>query len=212
VPGAGRRPVVLQGEPYDLKELEKLGGKAGVGESRVERWEQLAVIVVVSVTQTIKDVLQSLVDDGLIELEKIGAKNFYWAFPSKLYCRLQGKVKDLEASIEADTARTEEARAKATELESATEDSEERRELATRLAELEAEEQEVLARLKTHEENDPEVVDALAKKILIAKGAADRWTDNVWAIKDMCVSKFNTDPKMFDKMVGISDSFDYVAV
>lgn len=36
-------------------------------------------------TQTIKDVLQSLVDDGMVELEKVGAKNFYWAFPSKAF-------------------------------------------------------------------------------------------------------------------------------
>lgn len=37
------------------------------------------------VVQTVKDVLQTLVDDDLVELEKIGATNFYWAFPSKAY-------------------------------------------------------------------------------------------------------------------------------
>lgn len=36
-----------------------------------------------AVTQTVKEVMQSLVDDSLVELEKVGAKNFFWAFPSK---------------------------------------------------------------------------------------------------------------------------------
>lgn len=36
-----------------------------------------------TVTQTVKEVLQSLVDDGIVDFEKIGAQNFYWAFPSK---------------------------------------------------------------------------------------------------------------------------------
>lgn len=31
----------------------------------------------------IKDVLQSLVDDGLVHAEKIGTSNYYWAFPSE---------------------------------------------------------------------------------------------------------------------------------
>ena len=36
-----------------------------------------------AVVQAIKDVLQSLVDDDLVDLEKVGIKNFYWAFRSK---------------------------------------------------------------------------------------------------------------------------------
>ena len=34
-------------------------------------------------TQTIKDVLQSLVDDGLVDTDKVGTSNYFWAFPSK---------------------------------------------------------------------------------------------------------------------------------
>jgi hypothetical protein len=31
----------------------------------------------------IKDVLQALVDDTLVDCEKVGSSNYYWAFPSK---------------------------------------------------------------------------------------------------------------------------------
>ena len=44
------RARAAQKEVYNLKELEKLGGKAGI------------------VVQTVKDVVQSLVDDGIIEV------------------------------------------------------------------------------------------------------------------------------------------------
>ena len=52
--------------PWTLKELESTGAKKGV------------------VRQAIKDVLQELVDDDLICLEKIGAANYYWGFLSEI--------------------------------------------------------------------------------------------------------------------------------
>lgn len=35
------------------------------------------------ISQSVKDVVQSLVDDGLVECEKIGTFVCYWAFPSR---------------------------------------------------------------------------------------------------------------------------------
>lgn len=35
------------------------------------------------ISQSVKEVTQSLVDDGLVECEKIGTFVCYWAFPSK---------------------------------------------------------------------------------------------------------------------------------
>ncbi|KAG1829041.1 Mnd1 family-domain-containing protein [Suillus subalutaceus] len=49
-----------------LKELEKLGPNLkGIGMT------------------IFKEVLQSLVDDGLVQGDKIGASNFFWSFPSQ---------------------------------------------------------------------------------------------------------------------------------
>lgn len=50
---------------FQLKELEKMLPKEkGI------------------VAQTVKDVLQSLVDDHLVMAEKIGTSNYFWSFPS----------------------------------------------------------------------------------------------------------------------------------
>ncbi|TNM85749.1 hypothetical protein fugu_008020 [Takifugu bimaculatus] len=32
---------------------------------------------------TVKEVLQSLVDDNMVDCERVGTSNYYWAFPSK---------------------------------------------------------------------------------------------------------------------------------
>jgi hypothetical protein len=70
--------------PFLLKELEKVGGKRGVGKLDAKQSVHLCrQLSFSSVIQSIKDVLQSLVDDGIVDLEKIGIQNFYWAFPSK---------------------------------------------------------------------------------------------------------------------------------
>ena len=54
-------------EVYNLKEIEKIGAKKGV------------------VFQTIKDVNQSLVDDNLVQFDKIGSGAFFWSLPSMAY-------------------------------------------------------------------------------------------------------------------------------
>ncbi|CAG2103260.1 unnamed protein product [Medioppia subpectinata] len=53
-------------EPFLLKELEKLGPKLkGV------------------VMQSVKEIVQSLVADDLVETDKIGSSTYFWSFPSK---------------------------------------------------------------------------------------------------------------------------------
>ena len=32
---------------------------------------------------SVKDILQSLVDDDMVDTERIGTSNYFWAFPSK---------------------------------------------------------------------------------------------------------------------------------
>lgn len=34
-------------------------------------------------SMSVKEVVQSLVDDGMIDTERIGTSNYFWAFPSK---------------------------------------------------------------------------------------------------------------------------------
>lgn len=49
-----------------------------------------------TVLQTIKDVNQALVDDALVDCDKIGSGNYFWSFPSKLSQARKRKLGDLE--------------------------------------------------------------------------------------------------------------------
>lgn len=46
-----------------------------------------------------QEVNQSLVDDGLVDLDKIGASNFFWSFPSKVAVTKQNIVDSLKQNI-----------------------------------------------------------------------------------------------------------------
>ena len=63
-------------EVFNLKEIEKIGAKKGV------------------VFQTIKDVNQSLVDDNLVQFDKIGAGAFFWSLPSMAYQNRQNLIQN----------------------------------------------------------------------------------------------------------------------
>ena len=64
--------------------------------------------------------------------------------------------------------------------------------------------------IKVWQQNDPAILDEIESKIKIAKDAANRWTDNIWAIESYLVKKKNQDRKVVKKFLGVTDSFDYV--
>ena len=70
-----------QKQVLNLKEVEKLGAKKGV------------------VLQTIKDVNQSLIDDNLVETDKIGIGAFFWSLPSKAFSVRKNCVQDYDKKI-----------------------------------------------------------------------------------------------------------------
>jgi hypothetical protein len=69
--------------PRSVQDVEKLGAKRGV------------------VLQSIKDVLQSLVDDDLVHCERIGVSNYFWSFPSEAAVRLEAEAGKLGARLQA---------------------------------------------------------------------------------------------------------------
>ena len=92
------RRLIVEGKcSWNLKELEKAGSKAGI------------------VTQAIKDVLQSLCDDNLVDQDKIGSGSFFWSFASKNQLKLEHRIKKLlEEQAQLEGAKAElEARAQA---------------------------------------------------------------------------------------------------
>ena len=63
---------------YHMKEIEKLGAKKGIH------------------PMIVKDVLDSLLGDNLVEQEKVGASSYYYALPSKVYQAKQNCINRID--------------------------------------------------------------------------------------------------------------------
>lgn len=48
---------------------------------------------------TVKEVLQSLVDDNMVDCERVGTSNYYWAFPSKALHARKCKLEELQQQV-----------------------------------------------------------------------------------------------------------------
>eukprot|EP00474_Spongospora_subterranea_P000445 CRZ00903.1 hypothetical protein [Spongospora subterranea] len=141
------------------------------------------------VSQTVKDILQSLVDDGLVDSDKIGAGNFFWALPSKALSLKQNKIQSLKHDIDQFGEETEKLNAEARQLLSDRMDSDERAELEISHANLLAENASIDARLVAYDDRNPAKLKELEDMISEAHGAVNRWTDNVFSVVSYISSK-----------------------
>lgn len=80
----------------------------------------------------------------------------------------------------------------------------------TKFAELKEENAKLSGILEQYRECDPEVIENIKKQGLTALEAANRWTDNVFAVRSWCTKKFGINTKDIDKQFGIPDDFDYI--
>mmetsp|Transcript_30768 Transcript_30768/g.40650 ORF Transcript_30768/g.40650 Transcript_30768/m.40650 type:complete len:207 (+) Transcript_30768:38-658(+) len=181
-------------EVLNLKELEKLGVKEGV------------------VYQSIKDVNQSLVDDNLVDNDKIGSANFFWSFPSKVFITKKSLVESLEQKIDETEEKIAQHKRKVEELiNEGREDTEERRVKLARLRSEEERSVELDGQLESLKENDPKELERIANEADQCKEAVNRWTDNIWAIKSWCVKKKGMASKEVDRYMQLPSDFDYIS-
>lgn len=179
---------------YSLKEIEKLGAKAGV------------------VEKTVKEIVEILMSEHKIECEKVGSGNYYWSFPSKAFIGIKTRSEALVAQAEAEKKTVANLEAKLASMMAADSktNTAERAEKLKELASLKAEKEALDKQLKLHADSDPDALREMMAKAKKAKECADRWTDNVWALKSHLTGKYGKSPGECDALIGIPDDFDYV--
>ncbi|KAI9473719.1 MAG: meiotic nuclear division protein 1 [Benjaminiella poitrasii] len=180
------------GEFYQLKDIEKIGSKKGV------------------VLQSIKDVLMSLVDDGLVMTDKIGTSNYFWSYPSAAIETKRNKLSDLSERVDKETERKEQLERSIEEAREDREETEEREQLLVELKEHQKLSKELKAELQKYKDNDPALYEAKEIAIKVAKEAVNRWTENIWEVESYCVNKFGMERKVFDQTFDIDDNFDTI--
>ncbi|CAJ1949661.1 unnamed protein product [Cylindrotheca closterium] len=186
---------------YTEKEMITLASKAGIN------------------AQTIPDIHQSLVDDALVEKQKIGGTNYCWSFKSKKDRMAQKQHKATLEQIEALQPKVEEAKARLADAKRGREEVEvgedggtEEDTRAAKLAKLSTLAQTKAAleqQLQALKENDPAALANLEKEYQLVRDAANRWTDNIFECKSYLVKKKGMDKKEVNKILGITANFDY---
>uniref|UniRef100_M0ZHL3 Meiotic coiled-coil protein n=1 Tax=Solanum tuberosum TaxID=4113 RepID=M0ZHL3_SOLTU len=108
-----------------LKELEKSGPKKGV------------------ISQSVKDVIQSLVDDDLVFKDKIGTSVYFWSLPSCAGNQLRTVYKKLETDLQNNNKRHTELVEQCKALKKGREESDAREEALNELKSIEQKHKEL---------------------------------------------------------------------
>lgn len=178
-----------------LKELEKSGPKKGV------------------ISQSVKDVVQSLVDDDLASKEKIGTSVYFWSLPSCAGNQLRTVHRKLNSDLQSSKKRHAELVDQCEALKKGREESDEREEALAELKTIEMKYNELKEEMEKYADNDPAAVQAMKEAIEVAHAAANRWTDNVFTLRQWCSNNFPQAKEQLENMyqeAGITDEFDYL--
>lgn len=161
-------------------------------------------------SMSVKEVVTSLVDDGMVDTDKIGTSCYFWAFPSKASQNRKRKIADLTTNLE-DLNNRKKSLIDGLKLSKVgKENTESRSETLNNLQTKQDHLKSLQRDLEQYRECDPDVIEQVKGQTDTAKDAANRWTDNVFSVKSWIKNKFCFDEKMIDKQFGIPEEFDYV--
>lgn len=181
-------------EVFTLAELEKVLTKAkGI------------------VRQSVKEILQALCDDDLVDFDKIGSGNFFWALPSKAMHARQTKKDQFESKLKELAEKETQLNAKKRKLSETRVASEDRAEKVNKLIELSAELARDEEKLALHSDCDPDRLKEIEEATTQCRYAANRWTDNVLEMLSYFKKKNSevTDEKFF-KHFQLPTDLDYI--
>ncbi|XP_076636993.1 meiotic nuclear division protein 1 homolog isoform X2 [Colletes latitarsis] len=179
-------------EFFTLKEIEKVASK------------EKGIVV-----QSVKDVLQALVDDGLVRSEKIGTSVYFWTFPGENITAIEQRISEASKKIVEAEFKLEKLKEACAKEKIGKEDTEERQLLLQELEELKAKEDQLKKQIAKFSSADPEVIAKLEDKAQKYKDAANVWTNNIFAIQSWCRNKFDISEQTLNKQFNIPNDLDY---
>ncbi|XXQ31842.1 Mnd1 HTH domain-containing protein [Plasmodiophora brassicae] len=163
------------------------------------------------VAQSVKDILQSLVDDGVIDTDKIGSGNFFWALPSKALNSRRVKIEAMGKEIEQLLSESESNAKTIADLEIGREDSDERKPIEGQLSALQQAIAECDERLNALDVRNPEKIQKMTNLVAESRDAVNRWTDNVNEVFSYLSSNVpGCDVTEVMKAVGMRSELEYV--
>ncbi|CAH0401009.1 unnamed protein product [Chilo suppressalis] len=180
---------------FQLKELEKIAPKEkGI------------------TMQSVKEVVQSLVDDHLVDSEKIGTSIYFWSFPSKAFLAKRKKLNDLQSEVDESTKKLKKAEESLITESVGREPCDERNEALSSLEQILKKEQLLKTELQKYRDFDPEYIAQLKTEIEELKAAVNRWTENIYILKSYVKNTFQMENEVIDQSFGIPPDLDYMEI
>ncbi|XP_065077606.1 meiotic nuclear division protein 1 homolog [Ochlerotatus camptorhynchus] len=180
-------------EFYQLKDLEKIAAKEkGLKE------------------QVVKEILQALVDEGLVQSDKIGPSQYYWSFPAKKRKLKQQELEQLKCKIDESTGKIEELKKRIEDVQETQGESSKSADVFDKLKALKEKEKQFSLDLEKLRQNDKKSLETMNKTLPGLHDAANRWTDNIFSIKSWCKNRFNIQENLIDKQFQIPSDLDYL--
>ncbi|KAH7888826.1 meiotic nuclear division protein 1 [Phlebopus sp. FC_14] len=176
---------------YQLKELEKLGPKLkGI------------------VSQSVKEILQSLVDDGLVQSDKVGSSNFFWSFPSQRGSIIRNRLDTAKLTKASNESQLTELRASLDREKAMRLESEARNAALETLAEAKQQAVALEKELGAYGACDPAKVEERKRAVTLAHEAAVRWTDNYSILLAHFTRQNGVDPQEICKFLEINEDYE----
>ncbi|KAK4538571.1 hypothetical protein CDCA_CDCA18G4596 [Cyanidium caldarium] len=180
-------------EFYTLKELEKVAPKSkGI------------------TLQSVKEVLQCLVDDDLVNMDKCGVNTIYWCLPSESVQKKRHRLAAIERAVADKKALQQRLQEQVAEARRGREASAHREQVLERLQALDQQWSAREAELQELRRCDPEHLDALVRETATLKERANRWTDNLYTVRAYVRDQFGVQLEVFDEQFGTERALQYV--
>ncbi|KAA8499187.1 Meiotic nuclear division protein 1-like [Porphyridium purpureum] len=180
-------------EFFTLKELEKIAPKRkGI------------------VSQTVKEVLQSLVDDDMVSSDKCGVQTVFWCLPSESVQKKRARLSKLDETIAAKAAALEKMTAEQELLAKGREQSDTRDAV---IQELEVKRQHVAdmrAQLGQFAACDPETFAEMKSGLEVCVEAVNRWVDNISTLRSFANNTMGVSNEEFNSAFDLPADLDYV--
>ncbi|XP_026466296.1 meiotic nuclear division protein 1 homolog isoform X2 [Ctenocephalides felis] len=162
------------------------------------------------ISQSVKDVIQNLVDDGLVDTDKIGTSVYFWAYPSKAKHAKKKAFAELSEKLEQLDKKYDDFKNILSKEQTGRVLTEQRNAMLQEIQKLRESESKLLEEIKKYQDSDPEAIELLVSETKLAKEATNRWTDNLFALKSYCKTKFFIEEAAINKQFGIPEDLDYI--
>lgn len=160
--------------------------------------------------QTVKEVLQSLVDDSLVAMEKIGTSNYFFSFPSAALQSRRNKIDQLAAELARAERHIGEAEQQLGLARAEREETAERAEAAGAAGELDARSAALGRELESFRDLDPDLFDASRQRLSQLRSSANLWTENIFTLQAHLADKFLMERAAVEQHFELDPELDYL--